>query len=434
MNVLAKLMPEVNQRVQMTTIADDLLALFHRYICAGDSELIVLAVWTLHTHAFGASYYTPYLAITSAEKQSGKTRVLEVLKSVVRDPQITASISPAALARSVAERRPTLLLDELDALLKGDKEMSEALRGILNSGFQADGAFTRMVGVGASMKPEHFPTFSPKAMAGIGTLPDTVADRSITIRLERSPRGTCPKFRPRGLGKKSKQLQHELDGLRQKAAAWASEHLKRLADSEPDCPSEFSDRQQDIAEPLLAIADALGEEWPEQVRGALVELFASKAAEDSSIRVRLLRDIREIFEAEQLDKIGSDDLVRKLGEIETSPWGEWRQGKPMSARALAEQLKPFNIVPRTIRLEDGTKKGYLRENFLSIWERYVTDKNPSRYGSKSAVSSNVYAGCDAVTDKKGGTAERGLPSCRKCGSFALYKTPTGLQCETCEAL
>src|SRR5215472_4514364 len=165
-------------------VADDLLALFRRFISTGESELTVLALWTLHTHAFGASYYTPYLAITSPEKQSGKTRVLEVLNCVVREPQFTASISPAALARTVAQSQPTLLLDELDALLKGDKEMCEAVRGILNSGFQADGAFTRMVGVGAAMKPERFCTFSPKAMAGIGNLPDTIADRSITIRLE----------------------------------------------------------------------------------------------------------------------------------------------------------------------------------------------------------------------------------------------------------
>jgi hypothetical protein len=200
-----------------SSIADDLHRLFGRFISAGESELTVLTLWTLHTHAFaGVSHYTPYLAITSAEKQSGKTRVLEVLKCLVREPLMAASISPSALARSVHQSMPTLLLDELDAALKGDKEMSEALRGILNGGFQADGSFIRMVGIGAAMKPEYFSTFSPKAMAGIGNLPDTVADRSIMIRLERSSRGACEKFRPRGMGRKNKQLNAELEGLKKR--------------------------------------------------------------------------------------------------------------------------------------------------------------------------------------------------------------------------
>jgi hypothetical protein len=416
------------------SIADDLLALFKRYICAGEAELSILAIWTLHTHAFvGVGYYTPYLAITSAEKQSGKTRVLEVLKSVVRDPQITASISPAALARSVDQKKPTLLLDELDALLNGDKEMSEALRGILNSGFQADGAFTRMVGVGAAMKPEHFSTFCPKAMAGIGTLPDTVADRSITIRLERSPRGVCEKFRPRGMGRRAKQQQAELDQLRERAAKWATENLNKLADAEPECPPDFSDRQQDIAEPLLAIADLLGGEWSAEARNALLSIFASPMAEDGSHRTRLLADLKDIFDATGLEEIATKDLLEKLAEIETSPWSEWRRGKPMTDRALASELKAFNIYPGNIRLDEGQKKGYRRDSFLSSWIRYVTDHNPSRDGSRNAVSSSVYAGWDGGTDKKGEGAGKGLPSCQKCGSFALFKHPNGeRQCQTCE--
>jgi hypothetical protein len=414
-------------------VADDLSVLFRRFVSTGDAEVTVLALWTMHTHAFGVSYYTEYLEITSPEKQSGKTRTLEVLNSVVREPQFTASISPAALARTVGQSQPTLLLDELDALLKGDKEMSEAVRGILNSGFQADGAFTRMVGVGAAMKPEQFSTFSPKAMAGIGTLPDTLADRSITIRLERSPRGTCEKFRPRGMGAKSKQLQKELTNLKNWAAEWATQNHQKLADAEPQCPTDFSDRQQDISEPLLAIADLIGGAWPTKARSALLTIFTSAAAEDQSPRTQLLSDIKDVFDATGVDKLTSEDLIAKLTEIETSPWGEWRHGKPMSARGLAEQLKPFNIGPRSIRFQDDrVKRGYQRETFSPLWTRYVADRDPLRSGSKSKVLSSVYAGCSTVADKKGGTADGGgLPSCGKCGSYALYLVGDGKFCQTC---
>lgn len=416
------------------TIADDLLALFKRFISTGEPELTILALWVLHTHAFGVSYYTPYLAITSAEKQSGKTRVLEVLNSVARDPLFTASISPAALARTVAESKPTLLLDELDALLKGAEEMREAVRGILNSGFQADGAFTRMVGVGTTMKPERFSTFSPKAMAGIGTLPDTIADRSITIRLERSQRGTCEKFRPRGMGQKAKELQKELASLRSRAKEWAEQNSNKLSDSEPDCPSEFSDRQQDISEPLLAIADLLGGVWPALARTALLAIFSSAAAEDTSPRTQLLSDIKQVFDAAQVDKLASGDLIEKLIEIETSPWGEWRHGKPMTVRGLARELKHFSVMPRNVRFEeDGVKKGYLRESFGTLWARYVPVRSGFCSGSKSEVSSSVYANCSGVADKKRGKPGAAkLPSCGKCGSFALYRDSAGTtECQSC---
>jgi hypothetical protein len=419
-------------------ISDDLLALFRRFICAGEAELTVITLWTIHTHAWAVSAYTPYLAVTSAEKGSGKTRLLEVLDKLVREPLLTASISPAALARIVERDKPTMLLDELDAQLKGEKELAEALRGILNSGFQADGKYTRMIGVGQNMEPRHFSVFCPKALAGIGVLPDTVSSRSIIIRLERAPIGTRESFRPKGQGRGSKALALELERLKKRSAAWATKHRQSLADSEPTCPPELTDRQQDIAEPLLAIADQFGGEWPTMARRALVALFASSAAEDTSIGVRLLADIKDIFDAAETDKLPSTELIDKLAEIETSPWGEWQHGKPMTVRGLAKQLKRYpGIAPRNIRIDSGVVKGYLRESFEDAWNRYVTPFS----GSESAISTAKNAACYPVTAKSGGERQgegisalpKALPSCSKCGGFALYRSPTGAtRCLTCE--
>jgi len=208
------------------------------------------------------------------------------------------------------------------------------------------------------------------------------------------------------LGSKAKELQRELDGLKQRAALWAEENLKRLADSEPECPPQFSDRQEDIGEPLLAIADSLGGSWPARSREALITLFASPAAEDASHRVRLLADIKEIYEISEADRFSSEDLVQKLAEIETSPWGEWKNSKPMTQRGLAAQLKPFEVYPRKIRFDAyTTKNGYLRDWFAPLWKRYVPDKNDERSGSKITVSANVYAVCSPVPDKLGSERE-----------------------------
>jgi hypothetical protein len=396
-------------------IADDLLALFRRFISAGDAELTVLALWALHTHCFDVGAFTPYLAVTSAEKGSGKTRVLDVLRCVVREPLMTTSISPAALARSVEKDRPTLLLDELDAALKGDKELAEALRGILDGGFDVEGRYTRMVGVGTAQHPHHFSTFCPKALAGIGSLPDTVTSRAIIIRLERSPRGERERFRPYGLGRKAKAMRAELNKLRDRAAVWAAENRKTLADAEPDLPQEFQDRQCDIAEPILAIADLLGDGWQDCARRALLLLFTGVDAEDSSIKVRLLADIRGVFESASNEKMSSADLVEKLADIETSSWGDWRNGKPLTVRDLARLLKPFHITPKLQRSGAITFRGYDTADFAWAWSIYLPTRDDSKTvcntscnTSKTASGPAIHAGCNTVTDKKGGRGEQRL--------------------------
>ena len=123
--------------------------------------------------------------MTSATKRAGKTRLLEILEPVVRRPWLTGRTSAAALVRKIDADEPTLLLDEGDAAFKGDKEYSEVLRGILNSGYKRSGKATICVGKGADISVKDFSTFGAKAIAGIGKLPDTIADRAIPITLVR---------------------------------------------------------------------------------------------------------------------------------------------------------------------------------------------------------------------------------------------------------
>jgi putative DNA primase/helicase len=98
------------------------------------------------------------------------------------------------------------------------------------------------------------------------------------------------------------------------------EHLKV---ARPYLPEAMSDRQQDISEPLAAIADLAGGEWPSRMRDALLELFGASSA-DGSIGVQLLRDIRSVFEEKGVERIASADLAAALCEIEGQPWAEWQ--------------------------------------------------------------------------------------------------------------
>src|SRR5262249_31014742 len=156
-----------------------------------------------------------YLQITSATKRAGKTRLLEVLEPLVARPWLTGRTSAAALVRKVDKLSPTLLLDESDATFKGEPEYAEALRGTLNTGYRRSGKTTLCVGQGANLTFRDFSTFCPKAIAGIGELPDTVADRSIRIELKRRKTNeACRRWRARDGQAEARPLGEQLN-------AWA---------------------------------------------------------------------------------------------------------------------------------------------------------------------------------------------------------------------
>lgn len=346
-------------------ILASLSQIIRRYIVLSDAEADVIALWIVHTHCFEAAQSTPYLAITSAEKECGKSRLLELLELLVAKPWPTGSVSAAVLYRTIDDLHPTLLLDESDATFNGNREFGEALRGVLNSGHHIGGKASRCERAGDNFTRRDFQTFCPKAIAGIGKLPDTVASRSIPIRLKRKPPGTSvERFRRRDVEPETAELCAQM-------AALAAEHSEALAAMRPQLPESLSDRQQDGAEPLLAIADTVGGDWPARARAALVQLLTGTAAEDQSHGVQLLADIRSAFHSAGRDRMASGDLLAKLNQDETMPWGEFANGRPMSAIGLARLLKPFGIQPRTIRLEQGTIKGYFKDSFADAWARYL---------------------------------------------------------------
>jgi hypothetical protein len=224
------------------------------------------------------------------------------------------------------------------------------------------------VGKGAEMTVKDFSTFCPKAIAGIGRLPDTVSDRSIPIRMERKP------VSQKLAELRERFVQPVAVPLRNRITLWVSRQGSELWEALPEQPASLSDRQRDAVEPLLAIADAAGGEWPERARRALVEILTANAGENESIGVTLLRDIKGIFDADGAGKISSAELVERLKQIETSPWAEWSKGRGLSVNALASQLKKYHIYPGTIRVGTSTPKGYHLEHFEDAFRRYLEDE------------------------------------------------------------
>ncbi len=347
----------------LAQLLDALVVFLERYIVfSHKAQVPAVALWTAHTWVFDHFEVTPYLSVTSPEKRCGKTRVFDVLEHLVRRPWRQVTPSEAVLYRKIASDKPTLMLDETDAIFgPHSAKQYEGVRALLNAGYRRGQTVPRCVGDGSKMQVVDFPVFSPKAFAGIGKHPDTVADRSIPVRLRRKARHEhVERLRYR-------EIAAEAEAVRAELSLWA--HGVDLRGTRPELPDELDDRAQDSWEPLLAIAEAAGEEWANRARQVAVVLMAGRVEDDASIGVKLLADAKVVFDGD--DRLTTHDLLGRLKAIEESPWSDWRGGKGLNPKGLAGMLKPYGIEPKDHRFPVGIRKGYLKDDFKDAWKRYL---------------------------------------------------------------
>ena len=218
---------EVVASLHGVVLLGDVAALIRRFVVLSPEQASATALWVVHTYAIDAADASPYLHITSPEKRSGKTRLLEVLDLLAARPWFTGRVTAAVLQRRLEWDHPALLLDETDAAFKKESEYSEALRAILNSGHRRGCPAWLCVGKGHELAS--FDVFGPKALAGIGKLPETIVDRCIRLVLRRrAPNETVARFRRREVEeeagfptRKSRTMGY---GQRRGAAGLASPH------------------------------------------------------------------------------------------------------------------------------------------------------------------------------------------------------------------
>lgn len=343
----------------------------------------VVTLWTVQAHAIGSFDTSPRLIFKSPDKECGKTRALEVLEVLTPAPLVSINATIAAIFRLLADEQATLLFDEVDAIFnpRAAKE-NEDLRALLNAGYRRGATVARVVGEGKKMRVERFPVFAATALAAIGDLPDTIESRAIVIPMRRrAPDESVSSFRRRYVNGQAEELRGWL-------AQWGGEFADHLAEAEPEMPEGVTDRAADIWEPLLAIADLAGDEWAHRAREAAVYVVKGRVAEDQSVGVRLLVDVKAVMDGH--DRIASKVLCDKLNELEESPWGGWSDGKGISQRDLAKRLKTYGVESKNVRLPDGsTPKGYVRADFVDPWSRYLREGSATSATSATQIRIHV---------------------------------------------
>ena len=387
-------------------------AAVRRFIACDKVTANAVALWIAFTWFTSVVDTAPIAAITSPEKRCGKTQLLALIRRLAHRGLSASSITAAALFRAIEAWQPTLLIDEADAFLRENEE----LRGVLNSGHTRDLAFVFRT-VGDDHTPTAFSTWGAKAIAGIGKLAETLADRSIPIKMRRKlPAERVDRLRNAGT---------LFDELKAQLARWSDDHCHDVARARPLLPDSLNDRAQDNWEPLLQIALVAGGEWPKLAGEAALRL-SGEGDDSQSLGAELLADIKSVFDRREIDKIFSADLIVALCADTESPWATWNHGKEMTQRQLARKLGEYGIVSSTQRIGSATNKGYKRAIFEDAFARYldlslssVTPSQPapdktfrvsdvetvrSREGAAVTPTPAPRKACDVVTDKTEVTA------------------------------
>ncbi|MBA5846258.1 DUF3631 domain-containing protein [Gordonia amicalis] len=356
---------------------EDFLSRFVAY--PSDSALVAHVLWIAHTWLMDAWESTPRIAFLSPEPGSGKSRALEVTEPLVPRPVHAVNTTPAYLFRKVSDDdgAPTILYDEIDTVFGPRAKDNEDIRGMLNAGHRKGATAGRCVIRGKNVETEELPAYCAVALAGLDDLPDTIMTRSVIVRMRRRAPGE--RVEPWRL----RLVKPEADLLREDIAAWAKSVERQAGSTWPDMPDGVEDRDADVWEALVAVADLAGGQWPDRARTAAVELVKATKNRAASVGVQLLRDLKTVFE--DAESLGTEAILRKLKEVEEGPWATIRKGEPLDARGLSSRLGKYGVTPGYV-VADGVKvRGYTASSLRDAWTRYLPPPEP--VGPQTSVPS-----------------------------------------------
>ncbi len=362
--VLAELLGQIRETIQ-------------NHIVIQPEAATALAVWVVHTYVFKARDAVAYVAIDSPEKRCGKTTLVSVLAGLAAKSLVASNITVGALFRAIDQFGPTLLIDEADTYLSHNS----AMRGILNCGntwrtayvirLQSEPGEEYEMPDGAENPPAKsrpagrkgkliaFNCYCPKVVAMIGKVPDTIADRSIVVRMERKmvTEKCLPltEFHPEEMQRKCARFARDQEA-QVKAAA-----MERIAG--------LNDRAADTYEPLAVLARLAGPVWLERLSQAAVKLAGEEI--NGMQGAGFLLDMLELMVGEDGAKIFSSDLCHRLKGGEGWQPSLYFANRAINEVEIAKALGNYGIKPKTIRIGTRTARGYQGRDFKYALNRYV---------------------------------------------------------------
>lgn len=346
----------------------------------------LVALYTMGSYFYEAFDSYPYLFV-NGEKGSGKTTLSKVIAEMGFNGNFMVNPTAAALARVIDQTKGLIVIDELEQQTKREQGRNE-LGMLLNAGYQK-GASRTICDTENKNKPRRYDIYSPKVLANIFGLNDTLESRCISIKMK--------KIDNYGFGIKAPGSDLELKKIavkmydimmgKTKAVIDCYSRVKLMKKFKQfgDDPKELNvyGREKELYSPLLAMALFLYEEsnenekWARPWNDLLEELFEisseRKELEEETPESKLRTSLMELMEQR-----GCDELEANMYELVMAYKGVYVESPGHGVEKwIAKQLRKYDwCIPyggklkrRWIEIPTEFKNGHIgtTRKFLSVF-------------------------------------------------------------------
>ena len=214
---------------------------------------------------------SPRLMLTSSDRGSGKTTVLDLSRILQGSPPRMPKVTGRSLASRLGRKHEAVMLDEVK-LLFGSGQASKDVQGILLDGYTPGGVW----GTTSGQKDVDIPCFGPVAYAAKDELVTATADalgdlfdRSVTVRMAPASRimPEVDEIAEDDGAQMAKALVMWTDMMRPELRAAA--RVLAEADRGRQHVRKGEARLLQIWRPLRAVAAVAGGDWPERAQDAM---------------------------------------------------------------------------------------------------------------------------------------------------------------------
>jgi hypothetical protein len=350
-------------------------SLFIDHVVFRDDRIpLLLSVWVFGTYLYKLFHFYAYLWINSPVKRCGKSLLLDILSYIAFNatPRLV-NPSESSVFREVDANDATLIIDEVESLSHSEKDQKSELISLINSGFQKGSQASRVETRNREFIVVYFNSYSPKVLAGVKGVADTVEDRSLKIMMARKTKlEVVKRFNLRSMDSHIKRIKEDL-------FIWAlhyAEDVIEVYDQNLEFPGTESldDRLKDILEPLLSIASVIDAQADETKNVKILTDLAVDMRETRENQEALTGSIpavvgvmESILNGKDESFISSEDLFSKFQLDEDLNFIE-------SKKRLASFLSKLDLYRAQPKKVDGkTTRGYsINKKWVDgIRERYV---------------------------------------------------------------
>lgn len=309
-------------------------------------EKDLVTLWIAGSWIFSSFDAYSRLYFRSTEPASGKSKAMQHVLRLAHGAEEMVQPTPATIYRTFEayDPKPVLGIDEVDLVFgrAGSSSSNTNVLQILNKGYENGGYVLRARG---QNDVQRFDVYGPVVMAGLGILPSALFTRCITVNMRKPIEGeTFTPYRRR--------VHLALyEDVRESLSKWSSKVKKDFGVAFPDLPEEVKNRDAELYEPLIEIADAAGGEWPERARKAAVYLVERGSQKEEPVpSVALVKQLKKEFA--KRDRVPQADVAKALG---------W------NVRTVGKVAREMEMPPVGFRLDGEVTKGFRKQQFEEVF-------------------------------------------------------------------